>query len=256
VKSTDCQSWEPDGYQRHAGFVPELGQEILRWLAPQPGERILDVGCGDGALTARLVEAGARVVGLDASSAMVDRAKARGVDAHVGNGTAIASCSPVGQHTFDAVFSNAALHWMRPPEAVVSGVLAVLREGGRFVAEFGGHGNVAAIRVALAAALNHHHVDAEALDPWYYPTAEEYGALLESHGLRVHRAELFARPTPLPTGIEGWLHTFAQPFLGAVPSEERDAVIADVQRRLRSILCDASGNWTADYVRLRIAAFN
>jgi SAM-dependent methyltransferase len=248
------QSWEPDGYQRHAGFVPELGQEILRWLAPQPGEHILDLGCGDGALTARLVEAGARVVGLDASSAMVERAKGRGVDAHVGDGAAITSCAPVCQHAFDAVFSNAALHWMRPPEAVVSGVVAVLREGGRFVAEFGGHGNVAAIRVALAGALNRHHVDAEALDPWYYPTVEEYGALLESQGLRVQRAELFARPTPLPTGIDGWLHTFAQPFLAALPSDAREAVMHDVAARLRPVLRDASGRWTADYVRLRIAA--
>jgi SAM-dependent methyltransferase len=254
MRRMPSQTWEPQGYMQHAGFVPELGDEILSWLAPQAGEAILDVGCGEGALTARIAEAGAHVLGIDSSTGMVEAARARGLEAHVVDATALDPHDVVGTQAFDAIFSNAALHWMRPPGDVVRGVAKVLRPGGRFVAELGGHGNVAAIRVALAAALDRRGIDARALDPWYFPTPDEYGTLVEAHGLRVERVALVARPTPLPTDMAGWLNTFARVFLEALPTGERHAVTEGTMDRLRPVLCDTSGRWTADYVRLRILA--
>jgi SAM-dependent methyltransferase len=244
------QDWRAERYQRHAGFVPELGMPVVELLAPRPGERILDLGCGDGALTARLVEAGCRVVGVDAAPDMIRQARERGLDAHLADGQALSFAA-----AFDAVFSNAALHWMkRDPAAVVAGVARALVPGGRFVGEMGGHGNVAAIVTALVAVLDARGLDGAAAIPWYYPTPDEYGALLERAGFAVERIELFPRPTPLPTGMAGWLDTFAEPFLGRLPEAERGAAAAAAVRLLRCSLCDGKGRWTADYVRLRFRA--
>lgn len=244
------QTWQPEGYARHAAFVPELGMPVVELLAPKPGERILDLGCGDGALTAKLAGLGCEVVGVDASPEMVAAARARGLDARVVAGEELAF-----EAEFDAVFSNAALHWMkRDPDAVITAVARALRPGGRFVAEMGGHGNVAAISVALHAALARRGVDARAASPWYFPTPEAYRERLERHGFEVVTIELLPRPTPLPTGIAGWLETFAAPFTRLVPEADRSACLDEVVALLEPQLCDESGRWTADYVRLRFAA--
>jgi trans-aconitate methyltransferase len=134
------QHWDPARYQRNAGFVAALGQPVVELLAPRSGERILDLGCGDGALTEVLAR-DARVTGVDASAEQVGAARARGLDAHVADGTRLGFAAE-----FDAVFSNAALHWMRDPDAVIDGVWRVLKPGGRFVGECGGAGNVATVR--------------------------------------------------------------------------------------------------------------
>ncbi len=242
------QHWDAHGYATHAGFVPALGDTVLALLQPRPGERILDLGCGDGVLSARLVAAGARVVGVDASPELVDAARARGVDAYVADGHALDF-----DGGFDAVFSNAALHWMRAPDAVLHGVHRALRPGGRFVAEMGGHGNVAAIVTAIRAAMRLHGLPASPF-AWFFPTAAEYAHRLERHGFRVEAMALAPRPTPLPTGLPGWLRTFANPFLAghddAVAERVRDTAVELLAPALR----DASGHWTADYVRLRFHA--
>src|SRR5690349_15390007 len=142
------QRWDPQRYQENAGFVAVLGAPLLDMLAPKAGERILDLGCGDGALTEKIA-AIATVVAVDASADQIKAARARGLDAHVADGTKLAFKSG-----FDAVFSNAALHWMRDPDAVIAGVWRALRPGGRFVAECGGAGNVEQIMRALVAALD------------------------------------------------------------------------------------------------------
>jgi SAM-dependent methyltransferase len=222
------QTWKADRYAHNARFVADLGAPVLAFLAPQPGEKILDLGCGDGALTEKLVATGADVVGVDASAAMVEAARAKGLNAEVMDGGALTF-----DGVFDAVFSNAALHWMLDPNAVIAGVRRALKPGGRFVAEFGGHGNVAAITVALIAALERRGIDGQSRNPWF---------------------ELLPRPTPLPTDITGWLDTFGENFFRAVPAAERDAVKQEVVALLRPCLCDERGNWTADYVRLRFAA--
>jgi SAM-dependent methyltransferase len=245
----DTQTWSTETYDRNARFVSDLGAAVLDWLDPKPGERILDLGCGDGALTQRLVELGAKVVGVDASEEFVDAARARGLDARLVNGEALAFDAE-----FDAVFSNAALHWMVRGDAVVQGVRRALKDEGRFVAEFGGHGNVAAIVTALHAVALRRGADAALAHPWYFPTAEEYQTLLEANGFEIERIALFPRPTPLPTGIGGWLETFRGPFFDQFSGAERAAVIAEVETLLVPSLQDRSGRWTADYVRLRVAA--
>ena len=243
------QSWNPERYAKNAAFVPELGRPVVELLAPRPGERILDLGCGDGVLTKRLANAGATVVGVDASPEQVAAARQLGLDARVMDGAELEF-----ESEFDAIFSNAALHWMHCPRTVIDNVWRALKAGGRFVGEMGGEGNVEAIRSALADALARRGIDGDALFPWYFPAPAEYRQSLEEAGFDVCSMRLVARPTALPTGIDGWLETFAESFLSALPEDGRPAFLDEVRARLEPRLKDADGGWTADYVRLRFAA--
>jgi len=243
------QRWDPDRYARNARFVAELGQPVVALLVPQAGERILDLGCGDGALTRRLGEVGASVVGVDSSAEMVAATRTAGLDARVMSGEALAF-----DGEFDAVFSNAALHWMLRPALVIAGVWRALKPGGRFVGEMGGHGNVQHIKTALVAALDRRGLDGKAAVPWYFPTPAEYGGLLQAQGFRVRAIELIPRPTPLPGDIVAWLDNFAESFTRRVPAAERTGLLDEVAEALRPHLCSADGTWSADYVRLRFAA--
>lgn len=243
------QTWDPDQYARTAGFVPALGAPVLALLDPQPGERIIDLGCGDGVLTAELVAAGAEVVALDASPEMVAGARARGLDASVADGQAF----DVGTG-FDAVFSNAALHWMPDMDAVLACVARALRPGGRFVAECGGHGCVAAIGTALGAVLARRGVATDDVRPWTFPTDEAYAARLVAAGFVVDQIGLIPRPTPLPGDVRDWLATFAGPFFAGLEPDDRVAATDEAVDLLRPWLCDDQGRWTADYVRLRFVA--
>ena len=248
--SSPLQEWRAEGYARSARFVSDLGRPVVELLAPRAGERILDLGCGDGALTLELQRLGAQVVGVDGAPDMVRRALELGLDARVADGAALTF-----EREFDAVFSNAALHWMsRDPDAVVRGVARALRPNGRFVGEMGGHGNVAAITVALTAVLERYGVDGAAANPWYFPTPDGYRARLEQSGFVVSRIELIPRPTPLAAGIEAWLETFAGPFLKRLPEAERAPALRATIGLLAPVLRDEQGRWTADYVRLRFEA--
>ena len=243
------QHWSARRYAETAHFVPELGAPVLELLAPRVGEQILDLGCGDGVLTEKIVAAGAAVVAVDAAADMVAAARARGIDARV----------MPGQHLtfdreFDAVFSNAALHWMHPPEAVLAGVRRALKPGGRFIGEMGGHNNTAAIIVALSAVLGRRGLDAHRLSPWHFPSAAAYRAKLEAVGFAVEDIRIVPRPTTLPTSIEPWLDTFGEAFFGALPEPDRIPARAEVAELLRPVLVDETGTWIADYVRLRFRA--
>lgn len=248
---TPSQQWNSSRYEKNARFVSDLGAPVLELLNPQPGERILDLACGDGALTEKMIARGAEVVGIDGSADMVAAAQKKGIDARVIDAYQLDFAAE-----FDAVFSNAALHWMkRDPDAVIHGVRRALKSGGRFVAEMGGHGNVAAITVALCATLQNHGVkNPAAIIPWYYPSPGEYRERLERAGFATEYIELIPRPTPLPTGMRGWLETFVIPLTHSVPKESREDFLDEVTERLRPVLCDSSGQWTADYVRLRFLA--
>lgn len=243
------QTWNSKTYAENARFVSDLGMAAVEWLAPQPGERILDLGCGDGALTVKLQDFGCEVIGVDSSPDFVNSAQSIGLNARLIDGHEL-HFNP----EFDAVFSNAALHWMTQPDRVIDGVWQALKPGGRFVGEFGGAGNAASIVSALGKALEKRGLDAATLNPWYFPTIEDYQTRLESRGFEVGRIALIPRPTPLPTGIRGWLTTFANPFTTALPSSERDVFLDEVTASLKPTLCDASGQWAADYVRLRFSA--
>ncbi len=242
------QTWSSATYDENVRFVSELGKGVVDWLAPRAGERILDLGCGDGALTIALRDAGADVVGVDSSDDFVQAARERGLDARLMDAHALTF-----SREFDAVFSNAALHWMIEPEKVVAGIARALKPGGRFVAEFGGHGNVAAITTAMRAVGAAMGGDVSAAGPWYFPTEAEYSALLGTHGLEVSRITRFPRPTPLPTGMRGWLETMRAPFFDQF-GDRRDEAMARVLDALAPSLSDSAGNWTADYMRLRVEA--
>ena len=246
-----AQEWNSSRYAENARFVSELGEPLIGLLNPKPGERILDLGCGDGVLTAKIAESGAQVCAVDASPDMVAAAQSRGLNAEVMNAYKLSFHSE-----FDVVFSNAALHWMkRDPDVVIEGVRRALKLGGRFCAEMGGHGNVAGITVALCATLERYGIkNSASLIPWFFPTADEYSQRLERAGFRIEYTALIPRPTPLPTGMRGWLETFAMPFAKSVPEEKHGEFLDEVTQRLRPVLCDESGKWTADYVRLRFLA--
>ncbi|HET8924223.1 MAG TPA: class I SAM-dependent methyltransferase [Candidatus Acidoferrum sp.] len=246
---TYAQTWDPERYSRNARFVADLGAPVVELLAPRTGERILDLGCGDGVLTAKLVAMGCEVVGVDGSAAQVEAARKLVLDARAMDGEHLSF-----ESEFDAVFSNAALHWMRNPDAVLAGVWRALRPNGRFVAEFGGYGCVEKIKRALVNALNRRGIDGEAATPWYFPTVEEYSQRLTTARFSINYIALIPRPTPLPGDVTGWLETFAESFTACLPPSERPAYIAEVRDALRAELCDANGKWTADYVRLRFAA--
>jgi len=242
-------SWNPESYARNARFVSDLGEPLLRLLDPKPGELILDLGCGDGALTEKIAARGAGVIAMDASRPQVEAARRRGLTAIVMNGHQLGFKQP-----FDAVFTNAALHWMKQPENVVAGVWSSLKPGGRFVGEFGGKGNVETIRSALHAGLRRRGIDPWSVDPWYFPSAGEYSQLLTATAFSVSYIELMPRPTRLPGDIFGWLEVFAQPFTEAVPQAERKIFLNEVRDDLVPVLRNPDGDWFADYVRLRFDA--
>ena len=248
------QSWNPGKYERDAGFVSALGRDVVGLLAPRPGERILDLGCGDGRLTMDLAAAGCKVVGVDSSPEFVDAARARGLDVRQMDAQDLDF-----EGEFDAVFSNAALHWMKDAAGVVGGVSRALVADGRFVAECGGAGNVGRVHKALYAALKARGIDAATVDPWYFPDAEAYRRQLEAAGFRVTNCVLFERPTDLPGTLTDWLEIFAGAFLAALPEADRPVVVKEVSDGLAPALCrrggaDGADLWWVDYVRLRFAA--
>jgi trans-aconitate methyltransferase len=239
-------SWNPDSYAKTARFVADLGAPLLHLLDPKPGEVILDLGCGDGVLTEKIAAAGSVVIGVDASLAQLRASRKRSLDVLLMDGQRLAFSKP-----FDAVFSNAALHWMKHPELVAAGVAKCLKLGGRFVGEFGGKGNVESIRDALHNGLRKRSIDPWVVDPWYYPSAEEYSELLSKFGFTVEYIELIPRPTKLPGDIVAWLEVFAQPFTNSMSEAERDSFLKEVRSELEPRLRKADGSWFADYVRLR-----
>jgi SAM-dependent methyltransferase len=243
------QRWTASDYAKNGRFVQELAGPIFHMLEAKPGERILDLGCGDGALTAEIRALGADVVGVDLSEELLAVARMKGLAVRKIDGHALDFVSE-----FDAVFSNAALHWMRKPRLVIAGVARALRSRGRFVGELGGHGNVAAIGTAIRAVGARRGADPAFAAPWFFPTPEEYRRLLTEGGFTVKDIALVPRPTPLKTGMEGWLRTFGRSFFDQFPEPERSEVVGEVLELLRPSLCDTEGRWTADHVRLRFHA--
>jgi len=244
------QRWDSATYDDAHSFVYEYGEDVVDLLDPQPGERILDLGCGTGHLTQQISDAGATAVGMDRSAEMVDSARENYPDCEF-------ICADAHEFTvdspFDAIFSNAALHWMTDQDAVLESVVDALGAGGRFVAELGGHGNIEAIVSATHAELAERGYETPM--PWYFPTIGEYATKLESHGFEVQYATLFDRPTDLDgeRGLATWMEGFGDSLLASLSADVQQSVIEGVENRLRNEFF-TDGSWTADYRRLRIVA--
>jgi trans-aconitate methyltransferase len=242
-------SWDAQRYQQRHSYVYEYGQAVLDLLAPQAGERILDLGCGSGQLTAAIAATGALVIGTDSSPEMLAEARAHfpQLDFRQADAADFSLDTPV-----DAVFSNAVLHWVKDAAGVARSVRAALKPGGRFVVEFGGRGNVQSVLRAIRSVLG---ADKESESPWYFPSIGEYASLLEQHGFEPRRALLIDRPTRLEgeDGMEDWLAVFARGFVEHLDEVERKKVWREVAAHLRPANYN-NGVWTVDYVRLRIVA--
>jgi SAM-dependent methyltransferase len=246
--------WSPADYAQNAGFVPALGAAALALLDARSGELILDIGCGDGTLTQQITAAGASTIGLDASTEMVEAARAKGVDAFVADAQALdleAQAGRFGQ--FDAAFSNAALHWMLDPAAVARGVFSLLRPGGRFVGEMGGEGNVRILRRGIREELTERGYPVPAEDPQWYASPSAFRRVYLDAGFEEIEANLIERPTPLPTGISGWVKTFRTGWMdvAGVAPEDREEIAQAIEQRLAPELRNDDGSYYADYVRLR-----
>jgi len=214
-----AQTWDPASYGRNARFVSDLGSPVLELLAPKPGERILDLGCGNGVLTKKIADLGCNVVAVDSSATFVDSARTLGLVAYVVDAVALPYCEE-----FDAVFSNAVLHWIKRADEMLAGVHRSLRPGGRFVAECGGYGCVDKIRRALVDALNKRGMDGESRVPWYFPTPDDYATRLERAGFRVDSIALIPRPTPLPGTLQALLKPLGSLFSTPYPAESAENI--------------------------------
>jgi trans-aconitate methyltransferase len=247
--TSELQKWSASMYDSNARFVGDLAKAAVDLLNPQLGERILDIGCGDGYLMQKIASQGAVVTGVDYSPELVAAAQARGLDVQHGNAEAIDF-----ENVFDGAFSNAALHWMRRADLVAQNVKRALKHGGRFVGEFAGARNALLIRQAVHAALERRGMNPEEIDPWYLPTAEQYRAVLEGAGLRVTHITLFDRPVVIDYPVAEWIRTFGSPYLTVLEDHARAEFLEEVTRDLRHHLLGADGLWTVDYTRLRFRA--
>lgn len=243
------QHWNPTDYVKNAAFVPAMGADLIEMLSLQEDETVLDLGCGDGALTLKLRPLCRRVVAVDNSADQIEAARAHGLDAHVMDGHALSFATP-----FDAVISNAALHWMTQPQKVLNGVWTALKPDGRFVAEMGGAGNVQSVVSAASAILAARGIDAASFNPWFFPSVDQYRGLLQQQGFDIKEIYLFERPTPLDCEMVDWLKLFTQSFAAALPSAEREAFYAEISAMVEPQLRQPDGPWVVDYVRLRFAA--
>jgi len=245
--------WDARLYDDKHSFVWKLAAGVLELLDAKPGERILDLGCGTGHLTAKIAEAGAQVVGVDRSPEMIRQARLKypSLRFEVMDAREISL-----DGTFDAVFSNATLHWINEPERVIAGIKKSLRAEGRFVAEFGGKGNTGELVKAVGHAWEKLGLAGPAPHPWYYPSLAEYAGLLEQHGFEVTYATLFDRPTPLDDGERGlrnWLEMFGSAFVEGLPESTRDRLLVEIEHELRPKLFH-DDQWVLDYRRLRVVA--
>lgn len=246
--------WKTELYDNKLGFVSKFGKDVIELLNPTRGEKILDLGCGTGDLAYEISKKGATVTGMDLSTEMIEKARKKYSDINFINGDAE---NFQLDESFDAVFSNAALHWMKNAEKVVKCVWNVLKKGGRFVAEFGGHGNVETVIKAISEVLYENYgIDAGQRNPWFFPSIAEYSSLLEQQGFRVTYAVHFDRPTKMEDGENGlnhWLTGFANVFFKEIAEEEKQVVFEKIATKVRKDLF-RNGSWYLDYKRIRMKA--
>jgi ubiquinone/menaquinone biosynthesis C-methylase UbiE len=244
-------NWNANLYDQNHSFVSKYGSDLIELLAPKQGEKILDLGCGTGDLAKKLADVGVNIVGADKSKNMVAQAKNKypNISFVVGDATEL------GYHTeFDAVFSNATLHWVKQPKRALEGIFQSLKPGGRFVAEFGGKGNVQTITDEIIHQIKQSGIEFRPEQfPWYYPSIGEYTTLMEEVGFKVILAEHYDRPTPLEgkNGLKNWIEMFGGLLFEGIDEDSKKNIITKVEKNLSEILKN-DGNWIADYKRIRV----
>lgn len=244
-------NWNAKLYDGAHQFVSKYGAKLIELLDPKENERILDAGCGTGDLTYEISLTGAKVIGIDQSPEMIASAKKKypDLDFYVKDLLTLAE-----ENAFDAIFSNAVLHWIKQPEKVLTSIYQNLRTDGRFVAEFGGKGNVAHITEAIIEEMDKLDYPFQEEDfPWYYPSIGEYTMLMENVGFKVVYAEIIDRPTKLAgkEGLRNWLAMFASSFFERVKQEEKELLFTKIEKSLQDKLFHDQ-YWIADYKRIRI----
>ena len=248
--STNGHKWDPKGYDEHAHYVYKLGEPLIALLSPVEGEKILDLGCGHGELSLRICELGCEITGVDLSPEMVEAAKENGINAILADARKLSF-----DNEFDGIITNAAIHWMSDINNVLESCYNALKVGGRFVGEFGGEGNVGKIISATSKYFESHPELGEFAMPWYFPSVDEFSYELENTGFFIEYIELIDRPTPLPTGIKGWLITYYHGLMAPFTEKQKEALLNDLSELLRPDLYNEdSATWHADYVRLRFKA--
>lgn len=240
--------WVHEDYDS-AQYLCNFGKPVIELLEPKAGEKILDIGCGNGILTQELSDLGCDMVGLDSSEKNVEAAKALGLDARLADAEHFHI-----DEIFDAVISNAALHWMPDQYGVIRGVWRALKPGGRFAAECGGEGCIRIIREGMKIALIKRGLDYKERNPWKYPELGAMAKILENQGFRVSYIARIDKPMPLPNGLKAWLDVFAKNHTRGLDDDDRERFFKEVEDYCRPMLYTEKGGWTADYVRLRFLA--
>ncbi|MEH6942885.1 class I SAM-dependent methyltransferase [Bacillus sp. JJ722] len=244
-------TWNAQLYDGKHSFVSKYGDSIVELLNPQAGEKILDLGCGTGDLAKKISDYSVNVIGVDQSPNMIMQASIKYPNIQF----LVQDATKLDYHNeFDAIFSNATLHWVRPPKQALQCIWNSLKNNGRFIAEFGGKGNVQVITDSIV-----NQIKAAGLDylpeqfPWYYPSIGEYSALMEEVGFRVTFAQHFNRPTPLVghNGLRNWIEMFGSSFFRDIDQDKKDDIITKVEDHLKDDLYK-DGNWLADYKRIRV----
>ena len=246
-------TWNAQDYTRDFSFVHQYGEDVLGLLTAQPGSFVVDVGCGNGALTERLAQAGYRALGIDASPDMLAKARALHPGLAFRQADALSFTLP---EKADALFSNAVFHWIDADKQplLLANLSRALRPGGELVCEFGGCGCAERVHTALEHAFAARSLAYPRV--FYFPTIGEYAPLLEQAGLTVTHAFLFDRPTPQngPDGLKSWIRMFVTaPFAGMAP-DMADAIIDDAVSEAQAQLLRPDGTWIVDYVRIRLRA--
>jgi len=247
-KTEETNHWNPETYNRYTSFVSSLALPVVALLEVKEGESILDVGCGEGTLAVEIAKYGAKVVGVDMSQEMVTMAQKKGVDAYVGSVTRLDDTKK-----YDKVFSNATLHWVKDAKGALANIAKVLYDGGTFVAEFGGYGNVAHIIKAIEKTFDKHPEFGVFENPWYFPSVVEYKSLLEEVGFRVVYIESIPRPTPMDD-IANWIDVFTRGITKDLSEKEFKIFKKEVVGFLKETNYTLKDGWVADYVRLRVKA--
>lgn len=244
----ESNTWDAENYNKHAGFVSNLAMPVIDLLAPQENENILDLGCGEGTLAVEIEKFNAKVIALDLSADMVKKTKAKGIEAYVMSATQLQF-----GNEFDAVFSNAVLHWVKDSKTAINKIHTALKDNGRFIAEFGGYENIKYLIDTMQEVFSNHPEYGQFNNPWYFPKETEYKKLLENNGFHVEYIELIPRPTKIDD-ITNWLDIFANGIIAHLTQEQQKQFKEEVREILKPKIYSQQDGWVADYVRLRLKA--